>query len=52
MTTAFGWFAFVRRAMRENSSVSTDELFGGFHGYTEGMLNNLVPSAQAKTRKR
>jgi hypothetical protein len=25
-----------------------DQLFGGYHGYAEGMLNNLVPSAEAR----
>lgn len=37
---------------KARTPASMDELFGGFHGYAEGMLNNLVPSAQAKGKKK
>lgn len=33
---------------KARTPASLDELFAGYHGYAEGMLNNAVPSASAQ----
>lgn len=36
---------------KARTPASLDELFAGYHGYAEGMLSNMVPSAHATTVK-
>jgi hypothetical protein len=36
---------------KSRTPASMDQVMGGFHGYAEGMLNNLVPSAQAAKKQ-